>query len=126
VPSREGFDIVSTHEQIADLEAEIDTLRDAAERGRKIDLVAKAALGLGCALLLAGFLWFSASTLVTGIAAVLGSVALIGSNRGTLGEIGTRIRMVEARRADIIDGLEFRDVAEDFAPPRVQALSGKG
>jgi hypothetical protein len=34
-----------------------------------------------------------------GIAAVLGSVALVGSNRGSLGEIITGIRLAEARRA---------------------------
>jgi len=46
---------------------------------------------VGLALLLVSFFWFSASALVIGIAAVLGSVALVGSNRGTLGEIITGI-----------------------------------
>jgi hypothetical protein len=61
-------------------------LRDSAERCRKIDMAAKTAMGIGVALLLVSFFRFSASALVIGIAAVLGSVALVGSNRGTLGE----------------------------------------
>ena len=58
------------HQLIADLEAEIDGLRDSAERCRKIDMAAKAALGAGLALLLVSFFWFSASALVIGLAAV--------------------------------------------------------
>ena len=71
--------MLDQHQLIADLEAEIDDLRDSAERCRKIDMAAKAALGVGLALLLVSFFWFSASALVIGIAAVLGSVALVGS-----------------------------------------------
>jgi hypothetical protein len=77
--------MLDQHQLVADLEAEIDDLRDSAERCRKIDMAAKAALGVGLALLLVSFFWFSASALVIGIAAVLGSVALVGSNRGTDG-----------------------------------------
>src|SRR5215204_2481088 len=83
--------MLDQHQLIADLEAEIDGLRDSAERCRKIDMAAKAAMGVGVALLLVSFFWFSASALVIGIAGVLGSVALVGSNRGTLGEIITGI-----------------------------------
>src|SRR5215207_6691762 len=83
--------MLDPHQLIADLEAEIDGLRDSAERCRKIDMAAKAAMGVGVALLLVSFFWFSASALVIGIAGVLGSVALVGSNRGTLGEIITGI-----------------------------------
>jgi len=50
---------------------------------------------------------------VIGIAAVLGSVALVGSNRGTLGETITRIRLAEARRAEVIDGLGLQTVSDE-------------
>ena len=43
--------------RISELEAEIDALRDAAERCRKIDTGAKASIGMGAAVLLVGFLW---------------------------------------------------------------------
>src|SRR3954471_7024406 len=100
--------MLDQHHFIADLEARIDGLRDSAERCRKIDIVAKAVMGIGVGLLVIGFLWFSASALVIGIAAVLGSVALVGSNRGTLSEIITRIKLAEARRAEIIDGFRLQ------------------
>ena len=60
------------HELIADLESEIDALRDEAERCRKIDI---AAFALGCIILFTAFLWSSAFALVIGIAAVLGSAS---------------------------------------------------
>ncbi|MFL4974263.1 MAG: hypothetical protein ACJ8DU_10555 [Microvirga sp.] len=85
---------------------------------------AKAAMGVGVAMLLVSLFWFSASALVIGIAAVLGSVALVGSNRGSLGEIITGIRLAEARRAEVIDSLELETVRPegdpgDFAHPRI-------
>ena len=115
--------MLDQHQLIADLEAEIDGLRDSAERCRKIDIVAKAVMGVGVGLLLISFLWFSASALVIGIAAVLGSVALVGSNRGTLGEIITRIRLAEARRAEVIDGLGLQTVSDGLTANRLAATS---
>src|SRR5215212_1806077 len=116
--------MLDQHQLVADLEAEIDDLRVSAERCRKIDMAAKAAMGIGVALLLVSFFRFSASALVIGIAAVLGSVALVGSNRGTLGETITGIRLAEARRAEVIDSLELEAVRPeddpgDFAHPRI-------
>jgi len=109
--------MLDQHQLVADLEAEIDDLRVSAERCRKIDMAAKAALGVGLAsLLLVSFFWFSASALVIGIAAVLGSVALVGSNRGTLGEIITGIRLAEARRAEVIDGLQLETISPEDDP----------
>ena len=113
--------MLDQHQLITDLEAEIDGLRDSAERCRKIDIVAKAVMGIGVGLLVIGFLWFSASALVIGIAAVLGSVALVGSNRGTLGEIITRIKLAEARRAEIIDGLGLQTVSNGLTANRFAA-----
>ena len=115
--------MLDQHQLIADLEAEIDGLRDSAERCRKIDMAAKAAMGLGVALLLIGFFRFNASALVIGIAAVLGSVALVGSNRGTLGEIITNIRLAEARRAEVIDSLGLQMVSDGLAANRLAATS---
>jgi hypothetical protein len=105
--------MLDQHQVVADLEAEIDGLRDSAERCRKIDMAAKTAMSVGVALLLVSFFRFSASALVIGIAAVLGSVALVGSNRGTLGETITRIRLAEARRAEVIDGLGLQTVSDE-------------
>ena len=59
------------HERIADLESEIDALRDEAERCRKIDIVAKLAFGLGCIILFTAFVRSSAFALVIGSMCVL-------------------------------------------------------
>ena len=84
---------------------------------------AKAAMGVGVAMLLIGFFRFNASALVIGIAAVLGSVALVGSNRGTLGEIITKIRLAEARRAEVIDSLGLQMVSDGLTAHRLAATS---
>jgi hypothetical protein len=107
-------------DEVVDLEAEIDTLRDHAERCRKIDIGGKAALGMGCAMLLVGFLWLNPMPLVIGIA-ILGSVALLGSNRTTLGDTITSITLLEERRVEMINGLELQTVSEGPAPSRVTA-----
>jgi hypothetical protein len=94
-------------EVIADLEAEIEHLRDAAERCRKIDLGTKLALGLGVACFASALVWFKPLALILGLGLVLGGLALYGSNRTTLDEIVARIRTTEARRAELIDRFEL-------------------
>ena len=81
-------------------------------------------MGISVGLLLMGFLWFSASALVIGIAAVLGSVALVGSKSRHTRRDHHRIRLAEARRAELIDSLglqtvSFEDNPGDFAHPRI-------
>jgi hypothetical protein len=98
-------------EVIADLEAEIARLRDAAETCRKIDLAAKAAIGFGVACLVYALPWFRPVALVLGLALLLGGLALQGSNRSTLDEIVARTKAAEARRTAMIDGLDLQTVA---------------
>ena len=100
----------SNRDQIAELEAEIERLRDAAERGRKIDLATRVAIGLGIACLASSFLSFRPIALVVGLALLLGGIALHGSNRSTLDDIVVRISATEVRRAALIDGLELETV----------------
>jgi hypothetical protein len=102
----------SEHDQIVELEAEIERLRDAAERCRKIGLAAKLALGLGLASLASALLWFNPVALVLGLALPLGGLALLGSNRSTLDEVAARIRATEARRAGVIDDLGLKSVID--------------
>jgi hypothetical protein len=94
------------------LEAEIEHLRDATERCRKIDLGTKLAIGVGVACLASAVVWFKPVALVVGVALVLGGLALHGSNRSTLDEIVARIKATEARRAELIDSLELQTVAD--------------
>src|SRR5687768_17316397 len=104
--------MLDQHELIADLEAEIERLRDDAERCRKIARAAKAAVGVGLGCLALSLLSLRPVALVVGVALVLGGLALYGSNRSTLAEIVLRIKTAEARRAELIDRLELQIVPE--------------
>ena len=103
------------HQQITDLEAEIDGLRDAAEQCRKGMVVARLAM-------LAGVLLSGASLLnlirpdplllVVGIAATLAGIGVVGSSRGSLEKLAETVRASEARRAELIDRLDLHAVEE--------------
>jgi cell division septum initiation protein DivIVA len=107
--------MINLHQQIADLEAEIDALTDAAEQCRKSMVVAKAAIGVGVLLFLAsllGLIRSDAIVLVVGIAATLAGIGFYGSSRGSLEQFTGKIRASEARRAEMIDGMDLRTVEE--------------
>ena len=99
------------HQQIADLEADIDALSDAAERCRKSMIVARLAVLAGVLLVgasLSGFVRTDALVLVIGIAATLAGIGLLGSSRGSLEHITGKIRASEARRDELIDGMNLQ------------------
>jgi hypothetical protein len=121
--NRSRTNMSDPHELIAELEAEIEHLRDAAERCRKIDLGTKLAIALGVASLAAAVLWFKPVTLMLGIALALGGFALHGSNRSTLDEVVGRIAAVEARRASLIDGLQLQTLEHQEARDEVERRS---
>jgi len=104
------------HQEIADLEAEIERLSGAAERCRKIIMLAKIATGAGSLLfivILIGLVRFGPAALVMAITAVLGGLALFGSHMTTRDQIRAKIRAHEVRRAQVIAGLELRAVRVD-------------
>jgi uncharacterized membrane protein HdeD (DUF308 family) len=101
------------HQQIADLETEIDDLSEAAEHCRKSMIVGRVAIIAGVLLVgasLAEFVRTDALVLVIGIAATLAGIGLLGSSRGSLEHITGRIRASEARRDGIIDGMSLQAV----------------
>jgi hypothetical protein len=101
------------HQEIADLEAEIDGLADAAERCRKVIVLAKVVTGAGSLLLvvaLIGLVRFGPVALVLAIAGVLGGLALFGSHTSTRDQIRAKLGAREARRAQLIGELDLRDV----------------
>jgi hypothetical protein len=103
------------HQQIADLEADIDALSDAAERCRKSMIVARLAVLAGVLLVgasLSGFVRTDALILVIGIAATLAGIGLLGSSRGSLEHITGKIRTSEARRDELIDGMNLQTVQD--------------
>jgi hypothetical protein len=97
--------------EIARLESEIENLAEAAERCRKIILVAKIAVAGGGAWLLGmmlGLFDFQQVMAISSIAAVLGGIVASGSNRSTLQQISAKIRAAEARRSELIGQLALR------------------
>ena len=100
-------------ERIADLEAEIASLSEAAQRCRKISATAKAMVAAGALLfllMLTGFFRSGATVFVFALAGILGGLALLGSNNRTADEIAANIRLREAQRTALIDQLRLWDV----------------
>lgn len=107
--------MTDSRQEIADLEAEIDALSFAVEQCRKSMIVAKVAvvgglLVFGASLL--GLLWSDPIALVVGIAAILAGIAFYGSSRGSLEQVTEKIKVCEARRAEIIDGMDLQPMQE--------------
>src|ERR671916_312481 len=103
------------HQQIADLEAEIDALSDAAEQCRKGMIVAKVAVVAGILLFgasLLGLIRSDAIVLVVGIAVTIAGIGFFGSSRGSLDKLVEKIRVREARRTEMIDGMDLRTVQD--------------
>ena len=103
-------------DQIARLEARIETLTEAIERCRKISIGSKIAIAGGAiwfALALFLILPFDPTAFVAALTAVLGGVVLLGSNRTTWEQTDADLRAAEKMRADLIGGIELRVVGEE-------------
>jgi len=97
-------------EQISELEMQIEELTDALERCRKTALASKAAMGLGGILMAAttlGVVTFDPMLMVAGLAALLGSIVVFGSNTSTANQLLESMRSAEAQRAALIDRLNI-------------------
>jgi len=104
--------VTDPHEEIAALESQIAELSEAVEQCRKIRIVAKAAIAAGSLFLVVtvlGMWGLGAAALTLGIAAVVGGLALLGSNERTQEEIAASIKAHEAKRAELIEGLPFQE-----------------
>ena len=101
------------HEQIARLEGEIDRLAEAAERCRKIAVVAKVAIGAGAVLLGAVLLgMIRPDGLIVAATLVIGGIVVVGSNGTTAKQLAGRIEEAERLRAELIGRIELYTVAE--------------
>lgn len=106
---------MSLHDDITDLETEIDRLAEAAERCRKIMVVARGAIATGSVVLAAlvlGLLRSDALILLVGVTAILAGIAVFGSHRSTLQELKAKIAAQEARRSGLIDEMDLHVVKE--------------
>jgi hypothetical protein len=102
-------------DEISRIEARLEELAEVAERCRKIMLVSKAAIAGGAAWLLVMMLGPFGSNEVTAIgsiAAVLGGIVSLGSNSSTLQQTMAAISAAEARRSNLIGGIDLRVVGD--------------
>ena len=109
------------HEQIAEVEAEIVTLTQSAELCRTIIRVGKVVAIAGIVSVLiagTGLLRLPPVTILLGTGAVFGGIVIAGSNRGTLDELIEAIRTLEARRAELIDGIGLQVISGGLARTR--------
>jgi len=108
-------DMRDPREQIARLEQHIERLAAKVESCRKFVLASRVAIALGGALLVAaafGAIRFNAPAMTAAIAAVLGGIVVLGSNRSTAKEAAAQIAAAEAERSELIAGIELRVVSD--------------
>ena len=102
-------------DRIAQIEARIEELAEAAERCRKIILVSKLVISAGAGLLLGavlGLLGPNAVAALGAIAAVLGGIVSLGSNVSTLRQTMAAMAAAERLRSDLIGQIDLRLVGE--------------
>jgi hypothetical protein len=103
------------HDEIVRLEARIEQLQAKIESCRKFILIARVAVGLGGALLLAlmlGAIRFDPLAMTASIAAVLCGIVLGGSNSSTAKEAAADLAAADAQRAALIGALQLRVVSD--------------
>jgi hypothetical protein len=103
------------HEQILHIETHIEQLADVIESCRKFILISKAAMATGGTLILAviiGAVGFDSTIMIGALAAVIGGTVVCGSNKSTLKQSTTAMKAAEAHRADLINRLDLRVVAD--------------
>ncbi len=99
--------------EIARLETQIDALADTVEGCRKLILMAKVAIAGGAIAMLAlllGAIRYDPLWLSGAMAALMGGIVVFGSNASTSNQALAKMKDAEARRAELIDRLELREV----------------
>jgi len=102
-------------DEISRIEEDLEELADVSERCRKIILVSKAAIAGGAASLFFMMLGLFGSNQVAAIgsiAVVLGGIVSLGSNLSTLQQTIAAMTAAEARRSDLINGIDLRVIGD--------------
>jgi hypothetical protein len=103
------------HEQILHIETHIEQLADVIESCRKFIFISRAAMAAGGTLILAviiGAVGFDPTIMIGALAAVIGGTVVSGSNKSTLKQSTTDMKAAEAHRAELINRLDLRVVAD--------------
>ncbi|MDB5599465.1 MAG: hypothetical protein JWN71_1509 [Xanthobacteraceae bacterium] len=102
------------HDQIEDLELQIEALAAAAERCRKISVASKLAIGIGgmwLAAIIVGVVWPNATGLLGSMTSMIAGVVVLGSNSSTWQELTAKLEAAEALRTELIGRIELRVVS---------------
>ena len=102
-------------DEIERLEAEIDELREAIRRSRRLVVVGRACAFIGAALLVAlivGLAVFTPVRMIVGISLGLGGLVLMGSSVGSTKQLELSLKRTEDERNAAIDALEFVELGD--------------
>ena len=105
----------TTPEQIERLEAQIDELREAIRRSRRLAMAGRLCAFAGAALFICFMLGLATVTpiqMIVGIAVGLGGLVLMGSSVGSTKQLELSLKQTEDERNAAIDTLEFVDHAD--------------
>jgi hypothetical protein len=103
-------------DEIERIEAQLEDLAEIAERCRKAILVSKLAIAGGVAVplvMMLGLLGSDQIVAIGSIAVVLGGIVSFGSNVSTLRQTTAAMSAAEARRSDLISGIDLRVVGDN-------------
>jgi hypothetical protein len=107
-------DLVDPRDEIARLEGRIEALAARIENCRKFMLAARLAIVIGGVLLVVatfGAIRLDALALTAAIAAVLGGIVVLGSNRSTANEAKAQMAAADEARGVLIAGMELRVIS---------------
>ena len=102
-------------EEIERLEAEIDELREAIRRSRRLVAVGRACAFAGVALLVAlifGLAFFTPVRMIVGISLGLGGLVLMGSSVGSTKQLELSLKQTEDERNAAIDALQLVELGD--------------
>ncbi len=102
-------------EQIERLEAQIDELREAIRRSRKLVTAGRACAFAGAALVVClalGLVTVMPVRMIVGIVVGLGGLVLMGSSVGSTRQLELSLKQKEDERNAAIDALEFVDFGD--------------
>jgi hypothetical protein len=100
-------------EEIERLELQIEHLREAIERSRRLRLAGRASAVIGPALLASlalGLVPFTPARMIVALALAIGGVVLMGSSRASTEELERSLKQAEAERIAAIDALDLVQV----------------
>jgi len=98
-------------DEIVDLEARIEQLAASIQSCAKFILLSRIAIAVGGTFLLAlviGAIRFDPMIMIASIAALLGGIVALGSNRTTSEQAKAALRAAEQRRAELIGAIDLR------------------